>query len=740
MDEKRRQAYLELTQELLSADGSRVSEILDAKREWVDAGWVDMLEQVATHLIELGIVHLDRQKGVKANNLERAIHYLQNTLHVYTRTEFPEPWAEAQKLLGVVYWKRLEGERSDNLERSIACYQNALQIYTQAEFPGAWAETQNALAMAYRARIQGERHQNLQRAIDCCQAALGVRTQVAFPDAYAETMLNLGLLYWDTGQLKSAYNTFAAAIETVESLRGEILSGDVAKQKLAAEWHQLYTNVVGVSLELAVDNRDYLEKAIAYMERSKTRTLVELILNRDLNHIVPSEIASQLQHLQDAIHQGQHRIQTGTAENITTLAQQLQQLRQQRNELQNRYLPIGSGFELAPLQATLDDHTAVLEWYIANDRMLAFILTPNSCQPSNTTCQAEKALLYVHGSRGCLAVWQSNLEDLKALVDWLQTYLGDYYRKRNAWKAQLTQQLERLAKILHLDWLVTQLPENCNQLILIPHRFLHPLPLHALPISTGTLLDRFSGGVRYAPSCQLLQLAKNRQRPDFTQLFAIQNPTSDLVYADIEVEAIHSHFETFTTCQGAVATKTALKHNFLSTIHCVHFACHGFSDLISPLDSALQLADAPLTLEEIFSLNLHQTRLVTLSACETGLTDPTSPSDEYIGLPSGFLCAGSASVVSSLWSVDDLSTTFLMVQFYQLLREGNSIAIALNQAQCWLRDATKVELESWMQEQPFYQKPTIRMRLRQRLHKMPNNTRPFGEPFHWAAFCAIGQP
>jgi hypothetical protein len=49
--------------------------------------------------------------------------------------------------------------------------------------------------------------------------------------------------------------------------------------------------------------------------------------------------------------------------------------------------------------------------------------------------------------------------------------------------------------------------------------------------------------------------------------------------------------------------------------------------------------------------------------CETGLSDPSSTSDEYIGLPSGFLKAGSSSIVSSLWSVDDFATALLMIRF-----------------------------------------------------------------------------
>jgi CHAT domain-containing protein len=104
-----------------------------------------------------------------------------------------------------------------------------------------------------------------------------------------------------------------------------------------------------------------------------------------------------------------------------------------------------------------------------------------------------------------------------------------------------------------------------------------------------------------------------------------------------------------------------------------------------------------LTLGEIFGLNLSQCRLVTLSACETGLTDPTSLSDEYIGLPSGFLYAGSPSVVSSLWTISYISTAFLITKFYNDLQQGVSVAVALNQAQRWLRDATGDELQQWME-------------------------------------------
>jgi CHAT domain-containing protein len=65
---------------------------------------------------------------------------------------------------------------------------------------------------------------------------------------------------------------------------------------------------------------------------------------------------------------------------------------------------------------------------------------------------------------------------------------------------------------------------------------------------------------------------------------------------------------------------------------------------------------------------MSSARLVTLSACETGITDiKTGSSDEFVGLPAGFMLAGVPCVVSSLWSVPDISTAILMERFYPII-------------------------------------------------------------------------
>jgi len=427
------------------------------------------------------------------------------------------------------------------------------------------------------------------------------------------------------------------------------------------------------------------------------------------------------------------------------------------------------------------DNTAILEWYILSDRFVVFIVTP----PPSPSSRRDG---------GEVKLWQSTPEDYNALTAWADDYLTAYRTDKKQWQNTLTSRLQRLGEILHFDQLLNIIGEKCDSLVLIPNRFLHLFPLHALPISQDRLgeltsssgvgarravplqesvilMDLFSGGVSYAPSCQLLQTAKNRQRRDFSQLFAIQNPTKDLAYTDLEVNSIRTYFNPSHILVHENAKKTTFneQQTTLKTANCHHFSCHGYFNFENPILSALLFADcylepAPspldpsrhlrlekgqtldlsecLTLGDVFTLDLRCCRLVTLSACETGLIDFQSNSDEYIGLPSGFLVAGSTNVVSSLWSVSDISTAILMIRFYQLLREGEEVAIALNHAQNWLRSITTKKMLEWIEKLPLDISQTLQLEVELEAEledRTISEDKPFASPYYWAAFCAIGK-
>jgi CHAT domain-containing protein len=114
----------------------------------------------------------------------------------------------------------------------------------------------------------------------------------------------------------------------------------------------------------------------------------------------------------------------------------------------------------------------------------------------------------------------------------------------------------------------------------------------------------------------------------------------------------------------------------------------------APTDDAPS-APSILTAKDVGSLNLRGTDLVVLSACETGL-GCTAGSDGILGLTRAFLTAGSRSVISSLWKVEDSATSLLMEEFYRNLWErGQSKRDALRNAQITvLRTPSKISERS----------------------------------------------
>ncbi|QSJ16451.1 tetratricopeptide repeat protein [Nostoc sp. UHCC 0702] len=887
----------------------------------------------------LGNAYSNRIRGEKAENLELAISCYEAALLERTRDRFPYEWATTQNNLGAAYSNRIRGEKAENLELAISCYEAALLERTRDRFPYDWAMTQNNLGNAYNDRIRGEKAENLELAISCYEAALLERTREAFPQNHATTAFNLGLAYTDAKHFADAYKIFKSAIDTVEFLRGEIFSGDEVKQKLAEEWNKLYHCMVEVCLELKYD-----DEAVEYIERSKTRNLVELLANQG---------SPALQQLEQQISEEKRRLAADNPEATT-----LNQLRQQRQELIKQVIPLEQ-IRFGEIPGLLDEDTAILQWYIFNDCFRAFIITRQDQTPR---------------------IWKSTAEDLQDLDKWSKEYLETYYTKKDQWRHQLTNKLTELADKLHINDVLDLVPDTCKALIFVPHRYLHLLPLHALPLKDLTpnplpyegiglnskplslqerglergqksieqidltpnpladegiglnskplslqerglergqksieqtdltpnpladegmglnskplslqerglergqksieqidltpnpladegiglnskplslqerglergqksieqtdltpnpladegiglnskplslqerglergqksieqtdltpnpladegiglnskplslqerglergqksialnhnplyLLDRFPGGVRYAPSCQLLKLAKKREYQPQQKLFAIQDPNDNLTYTNIEVETIQRYFHPTTVLKKAQASKQALLEAVAKSpdMQVVHLSCHGYFDSKSPVNSAIALADCIsatppassrylelpdgnkldlekcLTLVDIFNLNLPQCRLVTLSACETALTKSTT-SDEYIGLASGFLKAGSSSVVSSLWSVDDFATTLLMIRFYDNLH-SLPVAQALCQAQQWLRHTTQTDFINWTQQHPNINKQN-KQTIQQYLQTWYEpEEKPFDKPDAWASFSAIG--
>jgi hypothetical protein len=110
----------------------------------------------------------------------------------------------------------------------------------------------------------------------------------------------------------------------------------------------------------------------------------------------------------------------------------------------------------------------------------------------------------------------------------------------------------------------------------------------------------------------------------------------------------------------------------------VHIAAHGTFRADSPLFSALQLDDGPLTVYDLERLRRGPRSLV-LSSCDSGVVAPAG-ADEVLGLASSLIPLGTAGVVASVVPVNDAAVVPLMIELHRQLRGGASLAEALRDA------------------------------------------------------------
>ncbi|MEK6788900.1 MAG: CHAT domain-containing protein [Pseudomonadota bacterium] len=225
-----------------------------------------------------------------------------------------------------------------------------------------------------------------------------------------------------------------------------------------------------------------------------------------------------------------------------------------------------------------------------------------------------------------------------------------------------------------------------GRLLIVPHKSLHYLPFAALRSDAGYLLERWS--LRILPSAGVLPFLPVAAMGYGDSLTLFGNPdlgdsSRDLPAAQQEAEAIAAGTGSADRLHVRNAASKAAFLREARKASALHIASHGEFRGDQPMQSALYLAsdagaDGRLTVADLYQLRLRS-RLVVLSACETGLGAIAS-GDDVVGLVRGFLYAGAGAIVSSLWQVDDVATAELMTALYAALPTQNS-RDALRQAQ-----------------------------------------------------------
>ncbi|MCC3502407.1 MAG: CHAT domain-containing protein [Microcoleus sp. PH2017_19_SFW_U_A] len=433
----------------------------------------------------------------------------------------------------------------------------------------------------------------------------------------------------------------------------------------------------------------------------------------------------------------------------------------------------------AQIQQLLNPTTCAIYWHLSDASLTTFIIKSDGLLSPET----------------CFSDFPDELEEW--VKEWNQQYT-DYQSKEKTsqvnhpWRGGMASKFSRLNAILKIDAIEQQL-EGITELILIPHRDLHRFPIHALfsrdfvvsylpSAAVGiSLQHRFTppnpplskgGAKENTPISPSQTETLNTPVPPLARgargvlsILSIENPHSTITdkngqpkrlaplpAAEIESEIICRMFDNSTRLEEDAATLDEVERLLQQSHNIFHFTGHGSYNFDHPLESTLYLSNTHrLTVREIIQLDLSNYQLICLPACETALTDKQTILAEYVGLTSGFMRAGVGCVVSTLWPIESGASTLLMIYFYQRWREaGDSLPVALANAQKWLREATREDLAAWYQgeidkisansaelsEVEFMLRRFFNTN-RQALATMELD-QPYQHPYYWAAFTITG--
>lgn len=312
-----------------------------------------------------------------------------------------------------------------------------------------------------------------------------------------------------------------------------------------------------------------------------------------------------------------------------------------------------------------------------------------------------------------VVIWLISRDSFKAfssrvksgeLKDKVENYVGlvkKHLPQDQARVAELSRELYRL-----LIQPVRPFLDPDKEICLVPNKALFHLTFASLASPEGKyFVEEFT--TFYSPSANVFirstaNAATKTSAPD-EKLLAIGNPDfdkkllpnlEDLPDAAKEVKGIEKNYPGSPVWTGRDATKKA----FLSAYRdydIIHIAGHYIVEPDSPLLSKLVLSRSDEGLEggvvtnfDLMSEKLVKTKLVVLSACQTGV-EGYYGGEGLVGLSRTFLAVGAPLVVASAWKVDSAAASPLMQNFHRYRKqEGLATVRALRAAQLdMLRDA-----------------------------------------------------
>jgi CHAT domain-containing protein len=195
-----------------------------------------------------------------------------------------------------------------------------------------------------------------------------------------------------------------------------------------------------------------------------------------------------------------------------------------------------------------------------------------------------------------------------------------------------------------------------------------------------------------APSASFWLRARRTSRETKGAVVLVNGPGLESEGAEVPLLADQYADDELTLLGGGAATAPRVLAA-LDGARLAHIAAHGTFRADSPLFSALQLDDGPLTVYDLERLRRAPRQLV-LSSCDSGVAAPAG-SDELLGLVSALIPLGTTGIVASVVPVNDEAVVKLMTALHRQLRRGSTLAEALREARQGLESDPVDAATSW---------------------------------------------
>jgi len=638
------------------------------------------------------------------------------------------------------------------IQKALEKLNEALSMRRALGDRGGEAVTLNHVGLVYQSL--GETEKSLEKHNE----ALSIFQEVGDRDGEGSALLGIARAEQKRGNLTQARQTIEKAVSMVESTRTDVTSQELRASYFASR-QDFFESYIAILMEQHRQNpaAEVESVALAVSERARARSLLELLTEARANFRqgVDSSLLERERSLQQRLNAkaaAQIRLlnrehtpaQAETAaKEIAAITAEYEELRARIRAISPRYAALTQPqpLDLAEIQQqVLDPDTLLLEYSLGDNASFLFVVSHTSI----TSYQLPKRAEIEAATRRAyelLTAPQPRPGEIEAKRQARIKEAGESYWPQAAVLSQMllgpaASRLGSKRLLIVADGALQYLPfgalptpdfraaaspgsGSASTPLIAEHEIVHLPSASALAVLRRELAGRRPASRAVAVLADPVFSADDARVKPGAKTQVGGEPPSDMTRAvnDVrgelrrllltrdEAEAILS-VTPRTAGLGALdfrANRATATGDELSHYRIVHFATHGLLNskhpelsglVLSLVDERGQPQDGFFRLHDIFNLRLPA-ELVVLSACQTGLGKEIK-GEGIVGLTRGFMYAGAARVVASLWQVNDAATAELMKRFYhRMLKDGMRPAAALRAAQ----------IEMWKKPQwqsPFY--------------------------------------